>query len=101
MEQILKDINFKIHKVKSILEGLENNNSFHMLIDMFRENSKTIDDTWHLTPVEDYWKIQEMRVTKMAYSHLINTIEHLKFDLSELLREKAELENPDLLEAGY
>jgi len=63
-------------------------------------NKKVIDDNWQSVPDGDN-KLRELRVTKMAYMHLLNLKEGYKLDLDNAKKELYKLQNPDKVIAKY
>ncbi len=83
----------KVENLRSIVTGLEDNDSFKKLISMWAEHEERLDSCWHM--LYDPLKIQEARATKYAYSELVNILDHLRGDLTRSEIELEKLRNPD------
>lgn len=86
MENFLID---RIEKCTAILEGLENNSSFNMLLEDFKRQASDIDSSWHLQT--DLNKLNEMRVGKFAAIALITALDNYKYDLSKSTEQLGKL----------
>lgn len=86
MESYLID---RIEKCTTILEGLENNSAFMMLIEDFKKQANDIDGAWHLQT--DLNRLNEMRITKFATNALISALDNYKYDLNRSTEQLAKL----------
>ena len=85
----------RIEKCTTILDGLENNSAFKILLDDFKKSAADIDNVWHLET--DLNRLNEMRITKFATNALIMSIENYKHDLEKATEQLAKLRNKDVL----
>ena len=85
----------RIEKCTAILEGLENNSAFNMLLDDFKKQAEDIDRVWHLET--DLGRVNEMRITKFATNALIMAIENYRHDLNRATEQLAKLRNKDTM----
>ena len=92
-EQLENYLLERIEKCTAILEGLENNAAFNMLLDDFKKSASDIDNVWHLET--DLNRLNEMRITKFATNALIMSIENYKHDLDRATEQLAKMRNTD------
>ena len=85
----------RIEKCTTILDGLENNSAFKILLDDFKKSAADIDNVWHLET--DLNRLNEMRIKKFATNALIMSIENYKHDLEKATEQLAKLRNKDVL----
>lgn len=76
-----------------IITGLENYAPYQKIVDVFRENAKSIDDSWHF--VNEPAKLEQLRVAKMAYMTLIDYIPNLKMDRHKFQSELTKIQDPE------
>lgn len=82
----------QVDELNFIIDGLENNPSFNMLVDKWKKTNESLDNSWHL--LNDPIKFNEARITKFAAMELINCISTLKNDLARAETELFKLRNP-------
>lgn len=85
----------RIERCTAIIEGLENNSAFKMLMDDFKRQALDIDNVWHLET--DLNKLNEMRITKFATNALIMSLENYKHDLNQATEQLAKIRNSDIM----
>jgi hypothetical protein len=85
----------RIEKCTAVLEGLENNAAFKMLVDDFKKSSEDIDMSWHLET--DLNKLNELRITKFATNALISAMQNYRYDLEKATEQLAKLRNSDIM----
>jgi len=83
----------RIDRCNKIIEGLEGNPAFQLLIEDFKATTKKLDDNWQW--ITDEKTLKEAQITKMATLSVINTIENYKHDLKMAQGELFKLEHPD------
>jgi len=82
-------------RIDKIINGLENNEAFILMLDDFKRNAKNIDDNWQF--IDDDQKLRSMKIIKLATMSVINILDTYKNDLRNATIELAKLENPDVL----
>ena len=84
----------RIDECESVLRHLEECPAWEVIQRDLERNKQFIDDNWQSVPEGDN-KLRELRVTKMAYIHLLNLKEGYKLDLDNAKKELHKLQNPD------
>lgn len=79
----------RIERCTAILEGLDNNASFNMLLDDFKKAAEDIDNVWHLET--DLGRLNEMRITKFATNAIVMALENYKHDLNKASEQLAKI----------
>ena len=90
-----EDLIRQIGSIDFILHGLEGNEAFNCLLDIFRENVRVADDAWHLTS-ENSKEFQDIRIKKLAAEFILNALPTMKQTLEKLQSELIKAQNPDL-----
>lgn len=93
LDQVENDLIREIEKCRNIIDGLENNESYKLLVADFKEASDQIDSVWHLTM--DMGKLTEMRITKMAANTLVTALDGYKFSLQRAKEQLESLKDED------
>lgn len=101
IDKIIEELQAKISRCQAIINGLENNESFNMLIQDLKKNIEIIDGNWHLVPVVEHGKLLELRVTKLAAVTLINIIDGYRNDVAAATKALAEIQHPDKIQGSY
>lgn len=94
LDQVENDLIREIEKCRNIVDGLENNDSYKLLVADFKEAADQIDSVWHLTM--DLNKLNEMRITKMAAVTLVNALDSYKFSLQRSKEQLEKLKDEDV-----
>lgn len=84
----------RIDECQRVLEHLEQCPAWEVISRDLELHKKYIDDNWQNIPEGDI-KLRELRVTKMAYMHLLNLKESYNLDLQNAQKELYKLQNPD------
>ena len=84
----------RIDECESVLKHLEECPAWVVISRDLENNKKFIDDNWQNIPEGDN-KLRELRVTKMAYIHLLNLKENYALDLDNAKKELYKIQNPD------
>lgn len=95
IEVKLEELRQRVAKCNRIITELEPNGGFKDLLSDFEATKKRIDDNWHL--VSDPKQLEEMRVTKLAVSSILTSLENYRHDMKLAQEEIAKIENPDLI----
>lgn len=93
LDQVEADLIREIEKCRSIVDGLENNESYKRLVADFKEAADQIDSVWHLTA--DLNKLNEMRITKMAANTLVTALDGYKYSLERAKEQLESLKDQD------
>jgi len=83
----------RIDECQRVLEHLEQCPAWEVISRDLELHKKYIDDNWQNIPDGDI-KLRELRVTKMAYMHLLNLKESYKIDLDNAQKELHKLQHP-------
>lgn len=83
----------RIDDCDRVLRHLSDCDAFRVIKKDLSEQEKIINDNWHT--VTDEKKLQELRVTKFAISHLVNLEEKYKEDKENAEKELRKLRNTD------
>jgi len=100
----INETKLKRSQFQLIVNNLENNAGWIELLKIFEDNLNSIDDGWqYLNPhnPDDLSKLQDYRITKMAYLSLINALDNVKADLATTDQLLKELEQPEIYQGGY
>lgn len=92
-EKLIEDLKGKVEKFSFIVNGLDGNEAFTKLLELFKEEITSLDDSWHLIPESAPDRMREAKITKMSYSHLVNILEYLKDDIKRSTSALEELES--------
>jgi len=84
----------RISECQSVLEHLEKCPAWEVITRDLEGFKNYIDDNWQNIPEGDN-KLRELRVTKMAYMHLLNLKDSYKVDLDNAQKELYKLQNTD------
>lgn len=90
-EQLRSELLVEVEKCRSIIGGLENNDSYKHLVADFKRASDELDSVWHLT--FDLDKLNQMRITKMAAQTLIGALDSYKYTLEKAKEQLERLED--------
>lgn len=93
LDQVENDLIREIEKCRNIVDGLENNPSYQLLVADFKEAADQIDSVWHLT--FDQGKLNEMRITKFAANTLVEALNSYKFSLQRAKEQLESLKDED------
>lgn len=94
-EEVIRELRNRVEKSNRIVSELENNGAFKELLSDFEEQKKRIDDNWHL--VSNKEQLEEMRVTKLAVSSILNALDNYRHDFKVAQLELGKIENPDIV----
>lgn len=92
-EQVEDELLKRMERCNFVINGLQNYEPFRAILADFETTLKNIDRVWHLT--SDLNKLNELRITKLAATSLLNSLDNYKFDLEKCTKELAEIQNPD------
>lgn len=92
-EELEKDLIGNIEKARQVIDGLEGNASYQLLINDFKDTAEKIDSVWHLQ--FDMGKLNEMRITKMAALSIVNALDGYKYDLQRASEQLARLKEEE------
>lgn len=84
----------RIEECQSVLDHLESCPAFKVINRDLEMQKKVIDDNWQNLPDGDP-KLRELRITKLAYNHLLNLKESYQLDLETSQKELYKLQNTD------
>ena len=84
----------RISECESVLGHLESCPAWEVIQRDLLLQKQYIDDNWQNIPEGDD-KLRELRVTKMAYNHLLNLKDGYKLDLENAKKELDLLQNPE------
>jgi hypothetical protein len=82
-----------VNRSDLIINGLEHNQSWEMVVEDLTKEQKRLDDSWQYVTDEKKWL--EFRITKMATVKLINLVEDYKADKELAQKDLFILQNPD------
>ena len=80
-------------RCQQIIDGLEGNGAWELVLEDFEKQRKRLDDTWQFVKDNDKW--YEYRITKLAVNKILTLIDDYKKDMNLATSEIAELENTD------
>lgn len=89
----LEELQQIVNRSQYILDHLQNNPGWEMMIEDINKEKQRLDDNWQWETDEKKWI--EWRATKMAVIKILNALEDYKADMKVALEEKFKLENPD------
>jgi hypothetical protein len=85
----------QITRWQTIVDGLENNDAFRMMVEDFQERSiKQADENWHLLNIVDEKQKQlffNLQYSKLAALGITNAIDAYKADIQKAQKRIAEL----------
>lgn len=84
----------RISECQSVLDHLETCPAWKVIVQDLTTQKQYIDDNWQNIPEGDN-KLRELRVTKMAYFHLLNLKDSYQSDLDNARKELDKLQNTD------
>jgi len=84
----------RIDECQSVLDHLAKCPAWEVIIKDLTSQKQFIDDNWQNIPEGDP-KLRELRVTKMAYYHLLNIRDSYLLDLDNAKKELHKLQNTD------
>ena len=84
----------RISECQEVLDHLDKCPAWGVITRDLGEFKQYIDDNWQNIPEGDN-KLRELRVTKMAYIHLLNLKDSYKVDLDNAQKELSKLQNPE------
>ena len=90
-DEILK----RIHDCETVLKDLENSMMWKILSSDMNIQRELLDSKWHLIRSSDKDKIDEMRVHKLAISHVLALPEIYKTHLENAQKALNEIDNID------
>ncbi len=94
-ETNVQELRDKVSEFTTIIENLEHNIGYQKLISFWREEVKSLDDTWQFIPEENGKARMEARATKMAYMHLFSILDYLRADIENTNKIIGELEETE------
>ena len=99
-QQLRQEIVDRLEKAKKIVDGLENNESFKLYVQDFKNWGANLDKAWAY--ISDEKKLKEAQITKMATDTIVNSLNNYKHDLEKATEQLAKMDNPDLaIEADF
>ena len=86
----------RINECEKVIEHINSCPAWGIIKKDCELQKQVIDDNWHLISkgVDWQYKLDELRVTKLAYVHLINIVDKYKEDLANCTKELEVLRNP-------
>lgn len=84
----------RISECQKVLDHLENCPAWEVIQNDLTAQRQYIDDNWQNIGEGDD-KLKELRVTKLAYMHLLNLKEKYKLDLENSQKELYKLQNTE------
>ncbi len=84
----------RIEECQNVLDHLEKCPAWQVIVKDLTTQKQFIDDNWQNIPEGDN-KLRELRVTKMAYNHLLNIRDGYASDLENAKKELHALQNTD------
>jgi len=85
----------RLEHCRKIIEGLENNEAFKLLIGDFENTAKRLDENWQW--INEDKVLKEAQITKMATLSIINSLANYRHDIEQVKQQLDKLENPDKL----
>ena len=92
-EELEKELIANIEKARQVIDGLEGNASYQLLVNDFKDTAEKIDSCWHMQ--FDMGKLTEMRITKMAALSIVNALDGYKYDLQRASESLARLKEEE------
>jgi hypothetical protein len=86
----------RIDECQEVLRHLDSCPAWEVIVRDLERNKQFIDDNWQNIPEDDN-KLRELRVTKLAYMHLLNLRDSYKSDLDNAKKELEKLQNPETI----
>lgn len=94
MEDDLKDdLRKRINRCQKVINTLENNEGWQMVIEDYQKGEKLIDDSWINEFDEN--KLNQFRITKLASREISQLLGKYKDDLLMAKQQLYKLEHPD------
>jgi len=84
----------RIAECQEVLDHLDKCPAWNVITRDLENFKKYIDDNWQNIPESDN-RLKELRVTKMAYMHLLNLKDSYKVDLENAQKELYKIQNPE------
>lgn len=87
MEMNEEQMKLRIERVEQIINSLEHNNEFNMVIEDKKTTIKLCDDNWHRLDISNddgRVKFLELKYAKIAADNIVNTIDIYKQELQSL-----------------
>lgn len=97
-KDLKKSLLDRVTHCKTIIDGLEGNEAFNLLIGDFKDTAKRLDDNWQW--ITDEKVLKEAQITKMATLSIINAISNYKHDIEQASQQLDKLEKPDKIVGG-
>lgn len=103
VDESMRQVDFlerKIATINGILVGLEDNPAYKQLMELYEGDIKVADSQWQVVPPNDE-KFEELRIRKLAASHIVNRLDMLK---QEVARDNEALErmlHPEQYQRNY
>lgn len=88
----INDYQQQINKFTVILNDLEGNTGFDMLMEALKDECAAFDQTWHLITKPD--ELQNARVVKLAYNLVTDLLVRVKLEKQKCEQAIQELEKP-------
>jgi hypothetical protein len=89
----IEELNDITGRCQLILDNLEHNAGWELVIEDIEKERKRLDDNWQFVTEEKQWI--EWRATKMAVLKILNLMDDYKNDFKMASEERYVLENPD------
>jgi len=84
----------RINECQSVIDHLVKCPAWEVIQRDLEQQRQIIDDNWQNLEDGDK-KLKELRITKLAYMHLLNLVEKYKMDLDNAKSELDKLQNTD------
>lgn len=82
----------RVSRGTQIVEALESNAAFQMILKDAEANIATIDKCWHLVPKGEEKKLDELRITKLASVSLLTILDSYRHDVEKCKQAITDLE---------
>jgi len=93
IKESIQELHDRVHRNTTIVNGLEKNDAFKLLVDDFKATAKRLDDSWQW--IQEEKVLQQAQITKMATLSIINAIDNYKYDIKVAQERLVALENQD------
>lgn len=84
----------RINECQTVLDHLETCPAYEIINRDLSQQKQLIDDNWQNLAEGDI-QLRELRITKLAYMHLLNLTDKYKMDLNNAKTELNKLQNTD------
>ena len=101
MSAVNDELRLRATRSRKVIEQLEHNEGFNLMLEDFSKSLEHVDNTWHLVPSNEYNKLMDLKIQKYAALAIVKVIDNYKHDLRAAEKQLYELEHPDEVQGGY